>query len=572
MSQFDVPQPDHRDDRQLGQMLRDHGLITETQLVAALSEQAQSEKYLGRILIDIGAIDEASLVRSLAEQLGLAYVDLDDETIDASAVMRVPEAVARRHSALPIAWDGPVLVVAVADPANVLAVDDLRSAARAPVRLVVATPSALEAAINRNHRLDSDVHDMTAQAVDDSDDEGEIDGLTEVTDDAPIVKLANLLIRQAVQDRASDIHIEPTERDVRVRYRVDGVLHEVMRSPKAVQAGLVSRVKIMADLNIAEKRLPQDGRVSAVIGGRQVDLRVATLPTVYGEKIVMRILDKGTALLDLKDLGFLPESQARYEAISKLPWGTILVTGPTGSGKSTTLYATLNQISNPTKNIITIEDPVEYRLAGINQVQVNPKAGLTFAAALRSILRSDPDIVLVGEIRDRETATIAMEAALTGHLVLSTLHTNDAASTPSRLIEMGLEPYLISSSISCVVAQRLMRRLCERCKEEYVPSTADLNALGYAGSNPDTSGEPPSRLFKPAGCLACSRTGYHGRFAVHEVMVVTDDLRSMIADRAHGDEIRKQAVAEGMMTLRQTGVHNVCIGSTSVEEMLRVIS
>ncbi len=572
MTQFDAPLPSRTNEKKLGQILVEQGLVTEIQVAQALEEQRTNSKYLGRLLIDMGAINESDLVRSLAEQLGLAYVDLDEVPIDPSAVMRVPESVARRHSALPLGWDGPILIVAVSDPANVMAVDDLRSAARAPIRLVVATPTALEAAINRHHRLDSDVSDMTAQAIDDADEDGGVEGLTEVTDDAPIVKLANLLIRQAVNDRASDIHIEPTERDVRVRYRVDGVLHEVMRSPKQVQAGLVSRLKIMADLNIAEKRLPQDGRVSAAIGGRQVDLRVATLPTVYGEKIVMRILDKGTALLDLKDLGFLPESQARYEKVAQSPWGTILVTGPTGSGKSTTLYATLNQISDPTKNIITIEDPVEYRLAGINQVQVNPKAGLTFATALRSILRSDPDIVLVGEIRDRETATIAMEAALTGHLVLSTLHTNDAASTPSRLIEMGLEPYLISSSISCVVAQRLIRKLCDRCKVEYVPSIADLEPLGYTGPHPDMLGEPPSRLFRPVGCTACSRTGYHGRFAVHEVMVVTEELRSLIADRAHGDEIRKCSINEGMMTLRQTAVHSVRAGNTSVEELVRVIS
>lgn len=572
MTQLDAPVPLRTNDKKLGVILVEQGLVTETQVAQALEEQRSNSKYLGRLLIDMGAINEADLVRSLAEQLGLAYVDLDEQPIDPSAVMRVPESVCRRHSALPVAWDGPVLIVAVADPANVMAIDDLRSACRAPIRLVVATPTALEAAINRHHRLDGDVSDMTAQAIDDADEDGGVEGLTEVTDDAPIVKLANLLIRQAVRDRASDIHIEPTERDVRVRYRVDGVLHEVMRSPKQVQAGLVSRLKIMADLNIAEKRLPQDGRVSAAIGGRQVDLRVATLPTVYGEKVVMRILDKGTALLDLKDLGFLPESQARYEKVAKSPWGTILVTGPTGSGKSTTLYATLNQISDPTKNIITIEDPVEYRLAGINQVQVNPKAGLTFATALRSILRSDPDIVLVGEIRDRETATIAMEAALTGHLVLSTLHTNDAASTPSRLVEMGLEPYLISSSISCVVAQRLVRRLCDRCKVEYVPSIADLEPLGYTGSHPEMPGEPPSRLFRPVGCTACSRTGYLGRFAVHEVMVVTEELRSLIADRAHGDEIRKCSISEGMMTLRQTAVHTVGAGNTSVEELVRVIS
>jgi type IV pilus assembly protein PilB len=341
-----------------------------------------------------------------------------------------------------------------------------------------------------------------------------------------------------------------------------------MRSPKRVQSGLVSRIKIMADLDIAERRMPQDGRMSAVIAGRQIDLRVATLPTVYGEKIVMRVLDKGTALLDLGELGFLPGTLNRYKAMFEKPYGTILVTGPTGSGKSTTLYATLNQLNDPTKNIITVEDPVEYRLPGINQVQINPKAGLTFAAALRTILRADPDILLVGEIRDRETAMIAMEAALTGHLVLSTLHTNDASSTPTRLVEMGLEPYLVSSAVDCVVAQRLIRRLCERCKTAFFPTRADLNALGW-----DLDDElVPDELFQPVGCGACSRTGYQGRFALHEVMMVTDEIKTMVAERGHPEDIRKVAVAQGMSTLRQTGLAHVRNGLTSVEELLRVVA
>jgi type IV pilus assembly protein PilB len=409
---------------------------------------------------------------------------------------------------------------------------------------------------------------VTSVALDLAQEDEDLASIREVTEDAPIVKLANLLIRQAIQDRASDIHIEPTEHDVRIRYRIDGVLHEVMRSPKRVQSGLLSRVKIMADLDIAERRMPQDGRLSAVIAGRQIDLRVATLPTVYGEKIVMRVLDKGTALLDLGELGFLPSTLARYRTMFEKPYGTILVTGPTGSGKSTTLYATLNQLNDPSKNVITVEDPVEYRLAGINQVQINPKAGLTFAAALRTILRADPDILLVGEIRDRETATIAMEAALTGHLVLSTLHTNDASSTPTRLVEMGLEPYLVSSAVDCVVAQRLIRRLCERCKVAYYPTPGDLAALGW-----DLDIEAaPDELYQPVGCGACSRTGYQGRFALHEVMMVTEDLKAMVAERAHPEDIRKVAVAQGMGTLRQTGMAHVRNGLTSVEELLRVVA
>ncbi|MDQ1370255.1 MAG: type pilus assembly protein PilB, partial [Acidimicrobiaceae bacterium] len=381
--------------------------------------------------------------------------------------------------------------------------------------------------------------------------------------------LANLLIRQAIQDRASDIHIEPTEHDVRIRYRIDGVLHEVMRSPKRVQSGLISRIKIMADLNISERRMPQDGRLSAVIAGRQIDLRVATLPTVYGEKIVMRVLDKGTALLDLGELGFLPSTLARYRTMFEKPYGTILVTGPTGSGKSTTLYATLNIVNDESKNVITVEDPVEYRLPNINQVQVNVKAGLTFAAALRSILRSDPDIVLVGEIRDRETANIAVQAALTGHLVLTTLHTNDAASTPMRLIEMGVEPFLVGSALDCIVAQRLARKLCDKCKERFQPTRAELATVGW---DIEAEGGEIPIIYRPVGCTKCSRTGYYGRFAIHEVMPVTEDIERCIVERGQSEDLKKLAVAEGMLTLRQSGLRTVRSGNTSIEEILRVIA
>jgi type IV pilus assembly protein PilB len=551
---------------QLGTLLVERGVCTPAQIDAAMVEQARTGNSLGRVLMAQGVVTENDLVAALAAQVGLEYVDLHDRQVDPTAAGAISDALARRYQALPIAWDGSTLVVAMADPSNVLAVDDIRSITGSDVRVVVATRAAIEAGINRVHRMDADVEDVTV-ALDMAEDTEQLAQVREVTEDAPIVKLANLLIRQAIQDRASDIHIEPTEHDLRIRYRIDGVLHEVMRSPKKVQSGLISRVKIMADLNIAEKRMPQDGRLSAVIAGRQVDLRVATLPTVYGEKIVMRVLDKGTALLELEELGFLPATLKRYKSMFEKPYGTILVTGPTGSGKSTTLYSTLNQLNDPSKNIITVEDPVEYRLAGINQVQINPKAGLTFAAALRTILRADPDIVLVGEIRDKETATIAMEAALTGHLVLSTLHTNDAASTPTRLVEMGIEPYLVSSAVDCVVAQRLIRRLCERCKVAFFPTRADLEALGWDVDDDDV----PDELFQPVGCGACSRTGYSGRFALHEVLLVSEELKAMIAERAHPEDIRKVSVSQGMATLRRAGLTHVRHGATSVEELLRVV-
>jgi type IV pilus assembly protein PilB len=376
-----------------------------------------------------------------------------------------------------------------------------------------------------------------------------------------------MLINQAVSDRASDIHIEPAERDVRIRYRIDGVLHEVMRSPKNIQNGLLSRLKVMADINIAERRVPQDGRISLMVSGKAIDLRVATLPTVYGEKIVIRILDKSSVLLKLSDLGFADKPYEIYERAFKKPYGTILVTGPTGSGKSTTLYGTLNIINSPDKNIITVEDPVEYRLAGVNQMQVNMKAGLTFAASLRSILRADPDVVLIGEIRDRETALIAMEAALTGHLVLSTLHTNDAPSAITRLIEMDVEPYLVASAVDCVVAQRLARRLCDRCKESYKPSEAELEAAGF----PEEMRGEVETLFRSVGCSRCGKTGFRGRMGLYEVMPMTEEIERMAAERRSSEDIRRLAMSEGMLTLRTDGLQKARSGATSLDEIFRVV-
>jgi len=553
---------------QLGTLLLERGLVTEEQLEAALEEQRQSRKSLGRVLIDAGIVAEGDLVSTLAARIGLEFVDLLDYAIDASAVGLISDSLARRFQAVPIGWEENRLVVAMADPSNVVAIDDIRTITGAEVRTVVATRAAILEVIEKYQRMEGNAEDVSALAASEADADDDLSRVKEVTEDAPIVKLVNLLISQAVGDRASDIHIEPTETDVRVRYRIDGVLHEVMRSPKNIQSGLISRLKIMADLNIAERRVPQDGRMSGVIGGKSVDLRVATRPTVYGEKVVMRILDKSTALLDLKDLGFYGDTLARYETAYRKPYGTILVTGPTGSGKSTTLYATLNAVNDTAKNIITVEDPVEYRLAGINQVQVNVKAGLTFALALRTILRSDPDIVLLGEVRDRETATIAIEAALTGHLVLSTLHTNDAASTPTRLVEMGVEPFLVGSALDCIVAQRLARRLCPKCKESYIPESAELETLGW---DPEGADELPT-LYRAVGCPACGRTGYHGRFAIHEVLLVTEEVERLIVDRAHTEDIKKVALAQGMLTLRQSGMAQALAGTTSIEEILRVVA
>jgi type IV pilus assembly protein PilB len=411
------------------------------------------------------------------------------------------------------------------------------------------------------------VEALASEAVEALEQEADLTDVEAAVEDAPIVKLVQAIMTQAVADRASDVHIEPTEKDVRVRYRVDGVLHEVMHSPKSIQNGLISRLKVMADLNIAEKRVPQDGRVSIRVGTRQLDLRLATLPTVFGEKIVIRILDKSNALLQLSDLGFLDDAYYRYEKAFRKPYGAILVTGPTGSGKSTTLYATLNIVNSPDRHIVTVEDPVEYRLPGVNQIQVNPKAGLTFASALRSILRADPDIILIGEIRDRETAMIAVESALTGHLVLSSLHTNDAPSAITRLTEMEVETFLVASAVDAIVAQRLARKLCEKCRAPYSPDHEELREAGYSEAQLSEVNE----LYHPVGCTSCSNTGYRGRFGLYEVMPMSEEIERLTVERASSDAIRAVAIQQGMQTLREDGLQKAAAGLTSIEEIARVV-
>ena len=442
--------------RSLGQILVDRGLITLEELHAAEAEQRDSGRRLGRVLVDQKSVTEKDLVAALATQIGMTFVDLEDAEVDARATTLLSEKVMRRYGVLPIGFEDGRLIVAMSDPSNVVAMDDVRTMTKMEVKTVVATKEDLTAAIGKYASMSEDIEAIAEGLAGDQGD-ADLADLEAVTEDAPIVKFVNVLITQAVADGASDIHIEPGERDLRVRYRIDGVLHEVMRSPRSIQNGVISRLKIMADVDIAERRIPQDGRIGLTVNGKQIDLRFSTLPTVYGEKVVMRILDKTSVMLSLDDLGFLDHNLKRFEEAYRKPYGMILVTGPTGSGKSTTLYATLNVVNQEGVNIITTEDPVEYRLPGISQVQVNNKVGLSFASALRSILRQDPDIVLVGEMRDRETAHIGIEAALTGHLVLSTLHTNDAPSAVTRLTEMGIEPFLVGSAIDCVLAQRRAR-------------------------------------------------------------------------------------------------------------------
>jgi type IV pilus assembly protein PilB len=551
--------------KQLGDILLEDGLVTQQQLFDAYDEHQRAGRALGRVLVDRGVLTESQLVAALAQQIGMRFVDLSDFPIDGAALASVPQSVCRRYNALPIGYDEGKLLVAMSDPANVFAIDDLRSITGVEVKPVVATKSDVTSAINRYHRADSDLDDLTMEL--EHDEQEDISGLKEVVEEAPIVKFVNLLITQAINDRASDIHLEPSERDLRVRFRIDGVLHEIMRSPKNIQSGVISRLKIMADINIAERRIPQDGRLSVTVTGKKIDLRVATLPTVWGEKVVMRVLDNSTAMLRLSDLGFSQGNYDRYSVSFTKPYGMILVTGPTGSGKSTTLYATLNIVSRPEINVITVEDPVEYRIPGINQVQTNVKAGLTFASALRSILRSDPDVVLIGEVRDHETAQIAIEAALTGHLVLTTLHTNDAPSAVTRLVEMGIEPFLVGSALDAVLAQRLARKLCEKCKEAYVPEPEVLKSARF----PWNDGDPLPTIYRPVGCSTCAKTGYRGRLALHEVMTVSEEIERMAVERASAVDIQKVAVEQGMLSLRLDGMEKVVAGVTALEEILRVV-
>ncbi len=543
----------------LGQILLQNQIINEDQLAEALEKQQASGKSLGRVLIELKIVSEGALTAILAQQIGMKYVDLSSYQVDIAATSLVDAETARKYNIIPISIEDGKLLVAMADPTNVFALDDIRIMTGLEVEPAVSTKDDIIGAINRFCRTDTNI-DLSEL----DDDIEDIDESDDAAAEAPIVKYVNLLISEGVRERASDIHIEPMEDDVRIRYRIDGVLHQIRRSPKKLQPGVVARIKVMADMNIAEKRLPQDGRAAMDVLGKPVDIRVASLPTIHGEKVVLRILDKSNALLTLSDLGFTPESLDNFKESFTKPYGAIMVTGPTGSGKTTTLYATLNVLNDIAKNIMTVEDPVEYRLPLINQVQVHYQAGLTFAGALRSFLRCDPDIILVGEIRDQESAQIAIESALTGHLVLATLHTNDAPSALTRLLEMGIEPFLIASAIDCITSQRLTRRLCERCKEPIEPEEKYLQEIRFPIQEKMT-------LYKPVGCAACNNTGFKGRVGVYEILRVSEEIEKLVAKNAPHIEIAKLAKAEGMVTLREDGFAKVLQGVTSLDEVLRVV-
>ncbi|MGD0880593.1 MAG: ATPase, T2SS/T4P/T4SS family [Acidimicrobiales bacterium] len=557
----------------LAKALVDGGRVSLDAMNLALEEHRLTGASIARILTNQKLVTEGDLMWGMAEEMGLQFVDLDTVGVDLTVSDVIPETTARHHNVMVIALDGGVPVVASSNPTDVFAMDDLRTILGSNFIVVVATRSQISAYIGRAFSS-GDAADMAMEAslgIEGGAQDNGVDDIQTGTETAPIVRYVNLLILQALNERASDIHIEPTATDLRIRYRIDGVLHDVSTGPKTIAGAVTTRLKVMADMNIAEHRVPQDGRISLNVGAKGIDLRMATLPTIYGEKIVMRVLDKSSVVLGFAELGFDPEMLEKYENLYTKPYGTILVSGPTGSGKSTTLYTTLTALNSTEKNIITVEDPVEVPLKGVNQVQLNVKAGLTFAGALRAILRSDPDIVLVGEIRDKETASIAIEAALTGHMVLATLHTNSASATPMRLIEMGIEPFLVTSALSGVVAQRLARRLCMHCKQPYDATEADISAAGWTIAEVEQLGTL-HEFYRSVGCSACSQTGYRGRLALAELMPMTEEVERMIIEGGSVEDIHRLAVSQGMVALRQAGLRKAIDGETTLEEVLRVVA
>ncbi|HMS53980.1 MAG TPA: GspE/PulE family protein [Fimbriimonadaceae bacterium] len=567
-----------------GEVFVQEGLITPDQLQLAEDKNRElgGTEHVARLLVNMGFIAERDRVRCLGKVWGFGFVEVNDIHPPQEVLQLVSPQLAKRFKTIPLEKDGNRLVVAMANPLDIFVIDELRLTTGLEIEPMIAIEEDLNTALGNLYKIDVNVNDALSTVMKDFD--GEVDlaqvteeelseaELREMGEDAPIIRLANLIVTQGVQDKASDIHIEPMKDGMRIRYRVDGVMLDGMRLPRKVVAPLTSRFKIMSDMDIAEKRAPQDNRVSGVVNGKEYDFRVSTLPLIHGEKIVLRILDKGGINVGLSKLGFLPHNLKIVEDMCSKSFGIILVTGPTGSGKSTTLYSILNKINTGDNNIITIEDPVEYELAGINQCGVNVRAGMTFAAGLRAMLRQDPDVIMVGEMRDTETATIAMEAALTGHLVLSTLHTNDAPGAATRLIDMEVEPFLIASSIIGVLAQRLIRQICPNCKEAYVGSRESLLRYGLPiveEVGADTGGE--ITLFRGAGCDHCKGTGYKGRTGIHELMLFTDEIRDKILEHSPSHILRNLALGNGMRTLQMDAVQKILMGVTSVDEVLRVI-
>lgn len=543
-------------------------VITAAQLVQARDMQREDPRDLGKILVSLGFVSAEGIGRARARRLRLKYVEFTERDLDRSVVNLVPENLLRKHRALPLKIEEEKLVVALGDPLNIQALEDLRMSSRHSISPVVADEDAIDKALMKLFAAGEDVSSILDDAgTDEIEEVGEIDlGVGARPDERPVIRLVSSILQQAISDGTSDIHVEPRQNQLAIRFRVDGILREVMAIPQKLQNGVTARFKILSNLNIAEKRLPQDGRFSVKVGGKKVDFRVSTLPTVFGEKIVLRLLETSNVLMKLTDLGFAPEVYEKYRDVFTRPYGAILVTGPTGSGKSTTLYATLNELNTPEKNIITVEDPVEYRIGGINQVQTNAKVGLTFASALRNILRSDPDIVMIGEIRDHETAKIAVESALTGHLVLATLHTSNAPGALNRLTDMGVEPFLTSSAVDCVIAQRLARKLCDHCKR---PVEVEIDALRVSGFPVEAITAP--HFHEAVGCDRCGGTGYSGRLGIYELMVMTEEIKRMVLARVSSDDISLAAEESGMVRLKEDGLHKAASGLTTIEEVLRTV-
>jgi len=569
---------------QIGEIFLRKGLITPDQLKQAIERQKllKRQETLGDVLVSMGLISDKDRVICLGEQWGVPYVELNDLEVDSSVIKLVPQSVARKLKVVPIAKKNGKLTLAMKNPLDIFAIDEVRMIAGMEVEPAIALEEDILNAITRLYQAELNVSEQVSDVIkefeteeinitsagdyNEDDDDISIEHLRELSEEAPVIKLANLIITRAVTEGASDIHIEPARDCVRVRFRIDGIMHEIMQIPKKVQPSLISRFKIMAEMDIATKRSPQDGRISAVIEGKPYDFRVSTLPSVFGEKVVLRILDKSAISIGLNKLGLLPETLEKFESLIARTYGIILVTGPTGSGKSTTLYSVLSKLNSGEKNILTIEDPVEYELPGLTQVQINPRAGLTFAAGLRTMLRQDPDIIMVGEIRDAETATIATEAALTGHLVLSTLHTNDAPGALTRLIDMGIEPFLIASSVIGVMAQRLVRVVCPKCKEQYQPPRDALKRLGI-----EVEGDGKITFYRGRGCDYCRGNGYRGRVGVYELMLMNDQIRDLVLRKASAHVIKEAAIESGMKTLREDAIAKILLGQTTLEECLRVI-
>jgi len=552
--------------------LIEQGAVSEA-IIEKARERQRDGKRLGDVLQEMGAIDGQAWARAMASHFGLPFIEqLPDDGTAAACVDKLPINFAKRYQLLPVQRLGDTVVLATADPSQLGPIDDVRLLLNAPLRVVVAPGLVIVDAINRIYDAASNTASDLMEGLDEdrlemmATDFEETQDLLDADEEAPIIRLINSVLFQAVKDRASDIHVEPFERDLAIRFRIDGILYDIISPPKRFQPVIISRVKIMAGLNIAEKRLPQDGRIRIKLAGKEVDIRVSTVPTAYGERVVMRLLDRSATILKLEELGLNSHKLEMLDTLIHQSHGIVLVTGPTGSGKTTTLYAGLSRINSTDKNIITIEDPIEYQLHGVGQIQVNPKIELTFASGLRSILRQDPDVLMVGEIRDAETAKIAIQAALTGHLVFSTLHTNDSCGAITRLIDMGIEPFLVASSVIAIMAQRLLRRVCPSCREPYRPSVEEMRQLGVSAD--DLEGR---QVYRPGpGCPDCKQTGYRGRLGIHELLIVDDEVRNLTMKAADSGSIRRVAAAKGMNSLREDGAEKVLSGQTTIEEVLRV--